>query len=159
MNSLEERKICEVAAKLAQKYIEVGAYRGYHEENVAFEIAVWYMERMGLLTFGVVSCDCEGTEASMRYVNRGETYAVTVYIPTSETLGTEGQEFQAGCWGDWYEAREQEYCEEHDTIRCGYCSHLTPMTPGVEWSEVVCESCGHYVGGGGKPEPKAVSDD
>lgn len=156
---MDEREICEVAAKLAQKYVEVGAYHGYDEATTGLEAAAWYMERMGLLTFGIVSCDCDGTKESIRYVNRGETYAVTVMIPDGETLGTEGQEFQACSWGDWYEATEQEYCEEHDEIRCGYCSHLTPLTPDIEWSEIVCESCGHYVGGGGKPEPVAEIED
>ncbi len=154
-----EQEICETAAKLAQRYMEAGAYHGggviysYDEETAAFEIAEWYMNRMGLMTFGVVSCDCDGTEESIRYVNVGESYTVTVVL--------DGQEFSASSWGSWYEETETEYCKENDVIRCGYCSHLTPFVYGSDgdWRDTVCESCGHYVGGGGKPEPVALEDD
>lgn len=116
-------------------------------------VAAWAMEWFGILTFGIEYCnledgsDCVGP--CMKYVNRGESYARTVI--------KEGSEVSVSSWGTWYEEAEKEHCSENDVIRCGYCSAFTPLVEGVDWSEIVCDSCGHYVGGGGKPAT-VVSD-
>ncbi len=116
--------------------------------------------------FGVESCKLEGTNddsaaAEMRYLNMGETYALTLIVTDDYH---NGEKLIVSSWGDWYEAAEQHYNEQHDTIRCGWCSNLTPMEntdedreangipdDEVEWRLVLCEKCGNYVNGDSGP--------
>ena len=72
----------------------------------------------------------------MRYLNKGETYATTLVVTDDYTWG---ESLQVMSWGDWYEAVEQAYNEEHNTTRCGYCSHLTPYSE----EDCICENCGN----------------
>ena len=122
---------------------EYGAFHRSHHAAEALERAEEWLEKHGHgFTFGVESASVQGKD--MYYLNSGDTYADTL------CWDQEGEEFFIGCWGDWQEAAEQEYCEENDSIHCGYCGAFTPLTEGVEWRETVCESCGWYVDGGRK---------
>jgi len=92
----------------------------------------------GGATFGIEAVALpDGSEFS--YLNAGDTYALTVVCIDGECVAT--------TWGDVYEQAEQDYEDETETIRCGYCGHYTEHPDGVNWRDVVCESCGHNVAG------------
>jgi DNA-directed RNA polymerase subunit RPC12/RpoP len=86
--------------------------------------------------FGIEYVGFRGRE--LAYVNMGETYSQTVCLEGEDS-------FFVGSWGDWLENAEAEYCEDTDTIRCGYCGEFTPMDC-EDWRDVVCESCGYRLG-------------
>lgn len=147
MTPANEMQVCETAAKLAQRYVEKGAYHGLEDEETAFEIAEWYMNRMGFPTFGWEHCNCDGTDRSMQYLNVGETYTLTVVY--------EDQEFTADSWGNWFEAAEAQHCEEENEVRCAYCGEWVEIETPDDWSETICP-CGHYVDGRDVPNNHAV---
>lgn len=87
--------------------------------------------------FGIEYVSCCGKE--LKYINLGDTYI--------ETICAEGNNLPFVCsWGNWYEDVEQEYCQDNDVIRCGYCGEFTPMNEEC-WRDVVCECCGNCVAG------------
>ena len=88
--------------------------------------------------FGIEHVFCAGRE--LKYINLGDSYDTTI----CQEIDTNIVYF--GSWGTWYEETQQEYERENGVIRCSYCGEFTPMNKS-EWSEVVCESCGHLVGG------------
>ena len=96
---------------------------------------------------GVELCILEGTDddssaASMRYLNQGDTYALTLVLTDDYVNGIE---LIATSWGDWYEEAERDYCYRYCRVRCGYCSALTAVAE--EWDDTICENCGHNVSG------------
>jgi len=76
---------------------------------------------------------------TLKYINLGDTYDITI---CSETCG---KPF-IGSWGQWVEDTENEYCENENMIRCGYCGEFTSMNK-KDWCEVICGFCGSLVGG------------
>jgi len=80
-------------------------------------------------------------DRSMEYLNTGNTYSLT--------LVCEDDKLEVTTWGDWYEQAEMDYCEENDVIRCGYCGEFTDCPDGIDWHEIECDSCGHFVDGSG----------
>jgi hypothetical protein len=123
----EFNQVCERAAKYANR----------HDCDLAtaerFIVRAW-----GKGTFGVEYASCG--ERELAYINTGDTYSTTV-----AREGDDG-DCVVTSWGDWYESAEIAHCEETDTIRCGWCSHFTPMNR-KDWRDVVCESCNHGVDG------------
>ncbi len=101
--------------------------------------ALNYLERQGVLCFGVEKVSCAGR--SIFYINLGETYTPTII--------REGGEFSISSWGAWYEEVENEHCQESGEIRCGYCGEFTESAE--EWSETICNHCGHNVASGELP--------
>jgi hypothetical protein len=93
------------------------------------------LQEQGVLTFGIESIECWGR--SIRYVNRGDTYA--------ETILEENGELFTGSWGGWLEEVETDYCEDNEMIRCGHCGEFSPVAS--DWRNTVCEHCGNLVGG------------
>jgi len=94
--------------------------------------------------FGVESITLEGTHddtaaASMKYLNMGDTYDTTLILTDDYTNYV--KPLIISSWGDWYEEAENQYNEEYGTIRCPYCSHLTPKAD--SYTDTVCESCNH----------------
>lgn len=89
---------------------------------------------------------------TLRYVNMGDTYIDTV------CRDLETGKVWVGCWGDWFAEVEKQYMADTGTIHCGYCGHFTPHPEGVDWREVICESCGYFVDGG-KPTVEAGGGD
>ncbi len=73
------------------------------------------------------------------YLSTGETHNLTI-------AQEGGSEVLATSWGDWYESAEQEYEQENDVIRCGYCGKFADRIDGVDWSETPCP-CGNLVSG------------
>ena len=63
------------------------------------------MNKAGIMTYGI-ECISEG-DGSIGYVNRGETYAVTI----CQDEKTEA--FFVSSWGDWVEQQEAEDEEEY----------------------------------------------
>lgn len=118
----------ETACRLANRHKRDG--RG-------FEVAGRYLARYQIGTFGTELVSIEDREAE--YINTGDTYSATI-------LREGNGDFVVTSWGDWYETAEHEHEEETETIRCGWCSHFTPMDQ-QDWRDVVCESCGHHVDG------------
>lgn len=127
-------------ARLAYRAIR----REYSDEpedaaRQALEAAEQYMREQGHdWTFGVESVDCDGTDRSMLYLNAGDTYA--------STICWEAGKFFESSWGDWYEQAEQKHCMEEGTVRCGWCSALTPIVDD-DWRTTICEECGNKVSG------------
>lgn len=109
------------------------------------EAAEAFLERAGWgrSFFGIEHVSVEGRE--LAYLNSGDTYSATV---ASEDNG----EVFVTTWGDWLETAEQEYESENDCIRCGYCGEFTPLEDPDNWHDTVCESCGYFVDGSGKPK-------
>ncbi len=118
---------CERAAQYANRH------------GGSLQRAEEFIGRAGWLhaTFGIEYASVEDRE--LAYLNTGDTYSLTV--------GCEGGKCFATTWGDWFESAEQEHEAEEGVIRCGYCSHFTDHPDGVEWRDVVCESCGNCVAG------------
>jgi len=85
--------------------------------------------------YGIEYVDFKGRV--LAYVNLGDTYAETICIEDDLPF--------IGSWGDWLESAEAEYCEDTDTIRCGYCGEFTPIDC-EDWRDVVCEFCGNKLG-------------
>jgi len=128
---------CERAARYANRH------------NGGLQLAEQFLARAGwgAETFGIEYVSCADKE--LAYLNTGETYSLT--------LGQEnGGDVFSTSWGGWYENAEQEHCEEEGVISCAYCGEFTPMEEGGEWSDTVCEHCGHYVDGSGKPVKEAI---
>lgn len=75
------------------------------------------------------------------YINQGDSYDPTI------VHDTENNTFVLTTWADWYESWINEQNEENDTIQCGWCSHLTPLTDSENWSDTICEQCSNYVDG------------
>ena len=122
-------------------------YANRHEGGL--ELADRFLIRAGWGSkfFGIESVSCAAQE--LRYLNTGETY--------DRTIGQEGDgPLFSTSWGGWYEEAEQEHCEEEGVISCAYCGEFTPMEEGGEWSDTVCEHCGHYVDGSGEPVKEAI---
>ncbi len=119
--------------KQLQRACEIASIRG------KLKFALAYLERAGVLCFGIESVSCAGR--SIRYINFGDTYETTII--------KEGGEFSVCSWGAWYEATENEHCEESGEIRCGYCGEFTESAE--EWSETICAHCGHNVASGELP--------
>jgi hypothetical protein len=106
-------------------------------EDTGLQSAEEYLNSVGVVSFGIESIhECDHY---MSYINLGNTYDATIC--------QEGDEFWVGLWGIWHEEAEQEYCEEENVIRCGYCGEFTPLEEGTDWRDCVCENCGHLVGG------------
>ena len=119
------------------------AYANRHSGGL--DLAQTFLERAGWggETYGVEYVPCNDRE--LAYLNTGETYSLTI--------GQEGDGEVFSCsWGGWLEEAEQEHCEENGETRCGYCGEFTPVDPD-DWHETVCEHCGQYVDGSGKPAP------
>jgi hypothetical protein len=88
-------------------------------------------------TYGIEYVAVEDRE--LAYINVGDTYA--------PTIGQEGGgPLFVTSWGDWLEGAEQDYCEENDCTRCGYCGEFTPL--GDDWRNTRCEHCGRNVSTG-----------
>lgn len=151
---------CALANKLSGRGVWVSGcgarigHVGYHEFVAGFDVAEWVLDWFGFggSTFGVESVSLECAERSLRYLNAGDTYDVTVC--------REGRRaFFAGSWGDWLEEAERDYDTENDTCGCGYCGKRTPIV-GDDWSSTRCESCGRNVSTGDvMPEVAEVDDD
>jgi len=119
---------CERAAEFANRH------------NGGLDMAEEFLRRAGWLhaTFGQ-ECVSLG-DRELVYLNTGDTHSLT--------LGQEGDgPVFSTTWGDWSESAEQAYCKDTDTVRCGWCSHFTPIAEGEDWRDVVCESCGNLVDG------------
>jgi hypothetical protein len=106
--------------------------------KTGFEVAERYLRRYSQCVFGVeqITCDCAGTTLS--YLNLGDAYDYTVC--------RYGGKYFGGSWGDWLEEQECEYDDENNTVGCGWCGKRTPCAE--QWSESICEKCGHNVSGG-----------
>jgi hypothetical protein len=117
----------DTAVRLAQRHGRDG-----------FKVAERYLRRYSECTFGVERVCFDPAESSLSYINLGDTYDYTVCRHAGE--------FFAGSWGAWYEAQEQEYDTENDTVGCGYCGHHTPIQ-NDDWRSTKCEQCGHTVSG------------
>jgi hypothetical protein len=114
-----------IKAKKALKYAAAGNW------DKANEI----MEGYGIETVSM-------QDRELKYVNMGETYALTVCqeiqpIPCTPFIGS---------WGEWFEAAEEDHCVEEGVIRCGYCGEFTELNK-ENWHDVVCQTCGKKVDG------------
>jgi hypothetical protein len=109
-------------------------------------------ELLGGFGVEVIKHPNEGEDFIAEYSNQGETYAATI-LRDMET-----GKYCLTSWGDWYEAWEQEQCEEGGLVSCGYCSHLTPIE-NDEWGTTVCESCGRCVSTGELPVEDKTDED
>jgi len=87
--------------------------------------------------FGRESCSVG--DASMDYLNTGDTYSETLVLDSDGSL-------ICTTWGDWHDAAEIEYREENDVVRCGYCGNFTDDYAD-DWHDNVCNTCGNLVGG------------
>ena len=61
------------------------------------------------------------------YLNTGDTYSSTI-------LFMDGK-FVISSWGDIYEQKEQEYCDENSVLRCSYCGEYTSAKWGEDCTE------------------------
>jgi hypothetical protein len=84
-------------------------------------------------------------DKELKYINLGDTYIDTVCQVVEYGHKPISPQFITS-WGNWYESVEQDYCEENNAARCGYCSAFTPNDK-ENWHEIVCESCGNLVAG------------
>ncbi len=124
--------------QIEQKILERAKH--FAEGRGKLSAALRYLERKGILHFGIERVSCAGR--NMRYVNFGETYDMTIC--------KEGGEFFLSSWGAWYESAENEHCEESGEISCGYCGEFTESAE--IWSETICAHCGHNVSTGEIPQ-------
>ena len=108
--------------------------RRFAERRRSLKAGAWALAWFGVLTHGIESVSLEGRE--LHYCNTGETYG--------PTIAREGREYLATSWGDWYEAAEQEFNEENDTIRCAWCGAFTDF----DGQYTVCGNCGELASGG-----------
>lgn len=88
-------------------------------------------------TYGIKHIECAGR--SLSYLNSGDAYSLTI---AQESCG----ELFVTSWGDWVEKVEEEYCEENNVIRCGYCGEFTDCAE--DWEKTVCDHCEHLASGG-----------
>lgn len=74
------------------------------------------------------------------YVNTGDTCSGTI------VYDKEKNEFIVTTMADWVEGWEAEQSEEEGLVRCGYCSHMTPIQ-NDDWYTTICENCENCVSG------------
>ena len=107
------------------------------ESEHGLKSAEHYLNRLKYITFGIEHVSMGDREIS--YINLGDTY--------DQTVIKEGRNFFVGSWGSWLEDAESQYCDDNDEINCSHCGNFTPRGIGEEWSMVICQNCGHLVGG------------
>jgi len=104
----------------------------------------WELANTILGGFGVEYASIKGRD--LKYINMGDTYEDTV---CREIIPGHTEKLPppfVGSWGDWLESAENDYCEETDSIRCGYCGEFTENDKN-DCRDVVCNSCGNCVMG------------
>jgi hypothetical protein len=125
------------------------AYANRHSKGL--QGAEEFLQRAGWggETYGIEYVDCAGRE--LAYLNTGDTYNLTI--------GQEGEgEVFSTSWGGWLEDAENQHCQEEGETRCGYCGEFTPLDDSADWHATVCEHCGYFVDGSGKPAPRKVCE-
>lgn len=75
----------------------------------------------GVQHYGVPD-DVTNADRTCAEVSAGETYASTILL-------VNGDRFEVGSWGGWYEEAEEEYSAESGEQRCPYCGEWTEGVP------------------------------
>jgi len=83
-------------------------------ENDNLEAAEKYLNKEGVLTFGIESIYFEEDNSGIEYVSLGETYNNTI-------IKNENNEYEICSWGDWYEDIIRTYEERSGKKKCPNC--------------------------------------